>query len=236
MVSIIRSRGAALVSAALALAPPISADAQERTFDPPAYAGLLDDRRPFDNSYRYVPAAQWAGLYVGGHLGAGFGSTDTMGSAVGDLTTSGFTGGILAGYNIQIGSLVAGVEGDIAWANIDGTDSTGLVSATASHDWLSSFRARIGYATENWLVYGTGGVAYTDFNVDVEDLAGTVTTSSTPAGWVLGAGAEYAISPQLSLRGEVLHYSFESSSVPAADLTADPDVTTVRAGLSMRFN
>lgn len=231
-----RSAGAALASALHLLAGTESAEAQERTFDPPSYAGLLDDRRPFDNSYRYIPAAQWAGFYVGGHLGAGFGTTDTMGSAVGDLSMSGFTGGLLGGYNIQMGSLVAGVEADVAWASIDGSETTVVASATASHDWLSSFRARVGYATGNWLIYGTGGLAVADFNIDVEDFAGRVSNSSTPAGWVLGAGVEYAISPQLSLRGEVLHYSFDETDMPAANLTVDPDVTTVRAGISMRFN
>jgi outer membrane immunogenic protein len=236
MVIISRCGGAALAIASALFGTSSGAHADDRGYGAPSYAGLLDDRRAFDNSYRYIPAAQWAGLYVGGHLGAGFGSTDTMGSAIGDLATSGFSGGILGGYNIQLGSLVAGVEADIAWANIDGSESTSFAAATASHDWLSSVRARIGYATESWLVYATGGLAIADFNVDVEDFAGRVTREATPSGWVLGGGAEYAVSPQLSLRGEVLHYSFEETRVPAANLTADPDITTVRAGISMRFN
>ncbi len=81
----------------------------------PAAAQSYDDgyRRPIDGSLRYVPPselAQWAGLYIGGTLGASSGSSDVSGVGLDDISTSGMTGGVMAGYNFQMGSIVAGVE------------------------------------------------------------------------------------------------------------------------------
>lgn len=229
----------------LAVNPPAAAadDAirplpQPWTYAEPAHLGWFGDRRPLDGSYRYLPTAQWSGFFVGGLLGAAAGSADTGGSALGDIGMSGFAGGLLGGYNIQLGSLVAGVEADVTWASLDGSENVAGLNATAGHDWLGSVRGRLGYATENWLLYGTLGYAFADFHLDTSDFGTHLSQSAHPNGFVYGAGAEYAISPQLSLRGEVLRYTFEDMSfdLPSGVLTADPDVTTVRAGLSLRFN
>lgn len=239
--------GASALATGLILAfspPPVAADEAGSTatlawpYPEPSYLGLLGDRRPLDGSYRTIPTAQWSGFYVGGHLGGALGSTGTDGSDLGDVSTDGFAGGILGGYNIQLGSIVAGVEADVAWANISGDDSAGGLEATAGHDWLGSLRGRLGYATENWLLYATAGFAFTEFNVDLIDAGTHLKDSARPNGFVYGGGVEYSISPQLSLRGEVLRYSFEDMDfeIPSGAFSADPDVTTVRAGLSLRFN
>lgn len=204
----------------------------------PSHLGWFGDRRPLDGSYRYVPTAQWSGFYGGAVLGGAVGSTDTSGSVLGDVSMNGLAGGLFGGYSIQLGSLVAGVETDVTWSSIDGTESVGGLNATAGHDWLGSVRGRLGYATENWLVYGTLGYAFADFHLDASAVGAHLSETVHPSGFVYGAGAEYAISPQLSLRGEVMRYTFEDMSfaMPSGLFTADPDVTTVRAGLSLRFN
>ena len=47
-----------------------------------------------------------------------------------------------AGYNLQTGLWVWGIEGDLAWANID--DSVG--ARTSEITWFGTARGRIGYA------------------------------------------------------------------------------------------
>lgn len=236
----------ALVASYLCLLTPqtaVAGDAPASASGPwpyrePMHLGWFDDQRPLDGSYRYDPTALWSGFYIGGTLGGALGSTGTGGSGIGDVSTGGFTGGILGGYNIQLGSVVAGIEADLAWANLDGDENAAGVEATAGHDWLASVRGRLGYASESWLVYATAGFAFTEVSLDVTDGATVAKDSARPAGFVYGAGAEYAISPQLSLRGEILRYNFEDMDfkIPGGAISAEPDVTTVRAGLSLRFN
>ena len=61
-----------------------------------------------------------------------------------------------------------GFESDIDWANLKGSSNLnpsvdrrplGLVSATTSIDWVATARVRVGYAFDNILLYGTGGLA-----------------------------------------------------------------------------
>jgi outer membrane immunogenic protein len=89
-----------------------------------------------------VVAQSWTGLYVGGHIGAGWmndpsydladpnkASVFTCGpctapysiQALSRSNDAGFLGGIHAGYNWQIGQQVVGIEGDWTWTDITAT-------------------------------------------------------------------------------------------------------------------
>src|SRR5262249_36322721 len=108
----------------------------------------------------------------------------------------GLVGGTL-GYNWQKGAFVYGVEGDLSWANINGS-SSGCGPLTAlphpcgtSLDALGTFRERLGVAVGpngNWLLYGTGGLAIGRIHGwdALTPAAGTVWR----AGWTVGAGVE----------------------------------------------
>jgi len=127
-----------------------------------------------------------------------------------------FTGGVLAGYNWAYSSLVLGLEGDFNYVGFSGnatSDVSGVMnqvmgSATRGNDridyegnWYGTVRARAGYAFDNFLVYGTGGLAYGKMSFDQRLAAGDGTQSVTWSGstdgwnlgWTLGGGAEYAI-------------------------------------------
>jgi outer membrane immunogenic protein len=77
----------------------------------------------------------------------------------------------MAGAQIQNGHTLLGLEADIDWAHINGS-STGTVSfngfpigtATLSSTLssVSTARARVGYALDNWLFFVTGGLAVTN--------------------------------------------------------------------------
>jgi opacity protein-like surface antigen len=81
------------------------------------------------------PPFSWTGFYLGGNVGAGFGTTETsvnVGPALTAVTGTpvdataplvsetfnGFVGGIQAGYNWQAGVFVLGVEGDLDAARL----------------------------------------------------------------------------------------------------------------------
>jgi high affinity Mn2+ porin len=70
------------------------------------------------------------------------------------------------GYNYLLPSrLLVGVEGDISFPNFL---DDGIVAARTSPssavteklDFISTLRGRSGYASDNWLFYATGGLAW----------------------------------------------------------------------------
>ena len=220
-----------------------SADYSQAPYQPPAYAGLYNDpyRRPLDGSYRYSPpadVARWSGLYLGANIGGGFGGTDLDGFGNAELDTSGFEGGLLGGYNFQVGNVVAGFETDISWTAIDGNEISSGTAFSANHDWMSSFRVRLGYAMDKWMIYGTAGLALTSFDLDALGSGSQISSSETLTGYAIGAGAEYALTNNISLKGEALYYDFEENRFPASgsNVTVEPDIFSVRAGITYRFD
>ena len=204
-----------------------------------------------------VPVWSWTGFYVGADAGYGWSNVDhsvTINALSISTKPSGFIGGIYAGYNWQFGpQFVAGLETDIAWANISDTTGTvgkiGLVPfAIQAEDrlrWLGTTRARLGFLPmQSIMVYGSVGVAYGSVEDNVISSFGSASThssfaqsfsaSDTRFGWAVGAGAEWAITNNLLTRAEWLHYDLGSTS-NAFDVTSSHSGNIVRTGLSYKF-
>lgn len=153
----------------------------------------------------------------------------------------GFSVGGQVGYNYQIGNVVFGIEADIAYTDLDrietlsNTTNLGpLVTPGAPPttrvnqyrgglDFLGTVRGRIGYAFDRFMIYGTGGLAYGGVNNRVTfNIPGGTTPffdgkqDDIKAGYVVGAGIEYAIptgsflnffnSSAVTVKLEYLHY------------------------------
>lgn len=223
----------------------------------PSYAGIDYGTRPIDGTPRTAPAPYysspalvspprpafrketWAGFYGGGHLGGGLGTIDARGLSGQDISIGGLAGGAHLGYNLQFGQVVGGLELDASWLNMDGTRlfSDTASAATARLDWTASARARLGYAWDNLMLYGTAGIAYGGLGLDVTS-AGLSSSHERVSGLVYGAGVEMKLAPQVSGRIEALRYNFneERFSTSAGALSVGGDVTTLRAGISWHFN
>src|SRR6516165_8916991 len=116
----------------------------------------------------------WTGFYVGGNGGYGWSNVSTtvyaLNTGVFEASDSsnrngGFGGGQI-GYNfLPFPHLLFGVEGDFDWASLTGNTSgsslTGCSSSSHKIDWFSTLRVRMGYVVDDWLFYGTGGIAWT---------------------------------------------------------------------------
>ena len=172
----------------------------------------------------------------------------------------GFVGGE-AGFNWQApGSRwVFGIEGDGNWGEIEESlsceadDFEGPVNR-ACGSRISSFwtiRGRIGYAfgpRGDFLAYVTAGGAGARQSARV----GTLTTPfatfeewKNTWGWTAGIGAEYGITPWLSVKGEVLFVDLAGRDYDFAGCTIDcpDDIVTVkhnfvlaRMALNWRFD
>ncbi|MCB1539856.1 MAG: porin family protein [Rhodoblastus sp.] len=161
----------------------------------------------------------------------------------------GFIGGAQIGWNWQSGALVAGVETDIQWlsGNRTGGAAAGalvpvafpgelIVSSSAGSsrvNWLGTLRGRLGFTvTPSLLAYVTGGLAYggvsssaTIFQQNlpfVPPFFSSGASSTTRIGYTIGAGGEWMIAQNWSVKGEYLFYDLGSASTAMAPLSFNP--------------
>jgi outer membrane immunogenic protein len=205
------------------------------------------------------PPLFWTGFYLGGNVGAGFGTTETsvgVGPALTALsgtpitataplvseTFNGFISGIQAGYNWQAGVFVLGVEGDLDAAGLQGNAPCVLVlNCTMKHNWFADITGRVGVvAVERSLIYLKGGVAWEGSNFTVGNsvnvggttLAANASGSGTQTGGLLGMGVEYAFLPNWSAKIEYNYIDFGTRSFNASTATNASFAGTPLAALS----
>jgi outer membrane immunogenic protein len=231
-----------------------------------------------------APAINWTGFYVGGNVGLAWGRADTnyvppgppdgllapdqpsvAALASRDLTSSGFLGGVQAGFNYQFAPfLVFGVEADFQGFNLNksfdgnfGTTPFGnqlLTHTEVDAHWLFTARGRLGYAADNWLIYATGGLAVAKINFEQINVmpdypfTDTFSVSKTKTGWTIGGGVEYACRDRWSVKAEYLYVDFGNIDgtstvivlnplIPVSfNHSADVRASIVRIGLNYRLN
>jgi outer membrane immunogenic protein len=198
-------------------------------------------------------AIGWTGFYVGIHGGYGWASDDVIefDASTGQPTgffrwifsDEGAEAGVHAGYSQQHGIIVVGLEGDVEFVDVGGTvfDPFGGSFETRRH-WNASLRARLGVLPlDRLLVYATAGLAATEvesrfilppLGEDERFRAGAV-------GLTLGAGVEFALTDQLTIRGEYRYADFGTTRYDWPKYTTYyrhvPESHSVRMGLSYRF-
>ena len=138
--------------------------------------------------------------------------------------------------------LVRTVEGDVEALNSRSRfDGIGL-SARVSQDWQGSARARLGLAFDRWMVYGTGGVSFTEYERRVfapGALSERLTSART--GWNVGAGVNFAFTDHLILGAEYRYTDFGrnrfASSGAFPGLTGSQELSShsARASVAYKF-
>jgi outer membrane immunogenic protein len=188
-------------------------------------------------SYGRAPFS-WTGIYVGGNIGGGWGTTDwkfvdtvppgntsiPAGFPEASHDVSGWLGGGQIGANWQTGHLVLGVE--LMWdaADLTGDHHTPTFGnlLTSKVDSLGLLTGRVGYAWDTVLLYGKGGFAWTrdkygrGFGVPVGGFpAGTIfaEANETRLGGTIGAGLEYAFARNWSAAVEYDHVFLGTDTV-----------------------
>jgi outer membrane immunogenic protein len=196
------------------------------------------------------PVFSWTGVYIGGQVGYQWGSASpslvTPGAAYTGLpgnNLDGVVGGGHVGYNLQVQQFVFGLEGDVDGSNYSGGNSNGAVAYTTREPVEASIRGRIGYAWDRVLFYGTGGVAFGDFNNTYTGPGGGVDNVwDTRVGWTAGAGIEYAIDNNWSVRAEYRYTDFGdlndylANSAPGSYVHLHETDNRVQVGFSYKFD
>jgi outer membrane immunogenic protein len=167
-------------------------------------------------------AAQFGGWYLGISGGAAkhIATRTDLDGALEDNASyvtekwGGIVGGT-AGYNWARCRTVWGVEIDGSWAGVkntlpfnpNGGDHHFIENRM---DGFASARLRTGVALDNMMLYVTGGLALARFRTTYFDGADseTDTFKEWRTGWVAGFGTEWAWSPNLTIKSEVLYANF----------------------------
>jgi len=177
-----------------------------------------------------IPPApyNWNGPFFGVSFGLNT-AKSTQTSSVGDITPSfDLTGGVFGlalGYNWQAGKLLYGVDSDFSLSTKRGTSGylfgpptapgpvpNGYLAETAEH-WIATYRGRLGYVFDSWMVYMTGGGATADWSITAtEPGVGIGTESKTLWGWVAGLGVEAGRVHSFSVKAEYLYADFGNSA------------------------
>jgi opacity protein-like surface antigen len=155
--------------------------------------------------------------------------------------------GAHVGFNVQKGYFVYGIEADADYIGARAS-TTGVFpfpstlpggaigpptltfpsTSSVQTNWQATVRGRLGFATGNWLFFGTGGLAIAETSVN--QTLGTLVVGSnftsafsdTRVGFVVGGGIEYGFARNWLLRLEYLHADYGRISgasvgaVPAA--------------------
>jgi len=143
------------------------------------------------------PHISWQGIYGGFYLGGGWASGNT---ATADLfktafpVPSGLEGGGLLGLNLASGSLVFGVESDLAMPDLTRSSCVKdlYCADNFGREYVGSVRGRLGFGVDRVMLYGTAGYAFSnlsDYSLGRRDDSPTVFQN----GWTAGAGIEFAL-------------------------------------------
>lgn len=195
-------------------------------------------------------AGDWSGFYSG--LSAGWVEsndtwTNTGNPDFNDVGKRSFLG-IQGGYNWQFGHTVLGVEADYLFVTEEASVVCGDGSVLCGHQLkdLGSVRGRLGWVgTPSAMIYLTGGLGWgaakwTQQDAVTGDTSAGGTASRTVAGLVLGAGGEYLLAKNWSLKGEYLHYDFgkftpSDAEFPGGAPTFKLYADTYKLGLNFRY-
>ena len=196
-------------TAALAADLPVAAPAPPPAYHPPVY--------------------DWTGFYVGGHVGGGWmhdivtTTTTTAFQPAGTQTRvspMGVLGGVQAGFNVEFAPVVVGFEGTWTATTLSGSQSIATLQtsnfekSTDNMPWLATATGRIGYAANDMLFYVKGGGAWArvGYTQSTLVLGGTLFTQTSltdnRTGFVAGAGFEYGMNENLSLKIEYDYLGF----------------------------
>ncbi len=194
------------------------------------------------------PSPDWTGFYVGGHVGGGSASsdlafqqdvtgwwTDGGSGAVPIRGDTALLGGAQVGFNYQLGSVVAGIEGTLSGLNIKTTVASPFYPDEDRYSRrvtnLHTVAARLGVTWDRVLFYGKAGWAGGEVEVSGVSTAGPTTWtpgSKSRGGVVVGGGMEYMVTQNLIAGIEYNHIDLGRSNYAAFNVGGNSsDITSV---------
>ncbi len=195
------------------------------------------------------PVFTWNGFYTGVAAGGVFGSATVNQPGFETARPNGSSGVLagIAGYNMQFGQFVAGIEGEIGWQNTTGSakfidGSSGLpTSEGLGSEYEFRMRGRLGYAFGNVLPYIAGGATFTGERVTLANSGGSSSIRNDLSGYSIGGGVDYAFAPNWTARVEYIRDNYNTLGYAFSAVSGFNDRgvsvanNTIRAGLFYNF-
>jgi high affinity Mn2+ porin len=200
-------------------------------------------------AFAFKAVYNWTGFYLGGHVGYGGGS---FGPATNPLpeqgvffphSITGLIGGYQAGYNRELANnVVLGVEADVSFGSPHDVPRTVPAPFQTTFDFIATARGRIGYAAGTWMPYVTGGIAWGQTHVNLNDLGAVVPPKREIAhvGWTAGIGVEFAVGGNWTTKVEydyidLARQTYDLTDVGLPRVNVDPNVHLFKVGLNYRL-
>lgn len=183
------------------------------------------------------PAYNWTGFYLGAMGGYGWSDSAAINGVA--ITNAGLKGGFAGatlGFNYQAGQFVFGIEDDAAWSGVSNTWSGFGITTQDQMLLIGSLTGRVGFAADNFLIYGKGGYAYMINDFTAAGFGGSTWEMRYHPGWTVGVGLEYGFAGNWSAKIEYMFASYLAEPyVNFGGTTLAADVQTVKAGINYRF-
>jgi opacity protein-like surface antigen len=198
-----------------------------------------------------APPIKWMGAYGGIQFGASqanfrndflFGGDWAPGAKGGSADRQLHAiAGLFAGYNYRWDKVVAGVEADVTFRRLSATNESRLFTVPFDNDdgffvsnklgTTGSLRARLGYAWNKSLLYGTAGVVIGRVQSDIRSDGGPdldmpdaiYSQSAVRVGWTAGAGVEHSVTDNWFVRGEFRYSQFGAKPFSVNDPALAPE-------------
>ncbi len=196
-------------------------------------------------SFSGEPARYWTGFYIGGHVGGSSAGSNwafqqdnwwTNGGTGGIpfSTETNWLGGVQGGFNYQLGSVVAGVEG--TWSGLNHKKT--VVSPyypdsdieTTKISNIFTIAGRLGVTWDRVLFYGKGGWAGGEVELSAASTAGGPSAwnpgSKFRSGVIVGAGFDYMLTQNFILGIEYNHIDLGRANYAGYNTGADTSFTS----------
>ncbi|MEA2936682.1 MAG: outer rane immunogenic protein [Alphaproteobacteria bacterium] len=235
-----------------------------------AMAADLPVRAPAYKAPVIAPVvSNWTGFYIGVHVGADrfdkdwfvpltpiniAGGCPGCPAANGGHRDNSWLAGGQIGFNYQVGAWVLGVEAQASATDLEGSNLSAIpafgaagIRVNSKTDSVGTVAARLGWALGGQtLLYVKGGGAWAHDKFWTSTAAFPIAQSvtDTRSGWVVGVGAEFAMSGNWSIKVEYNHMDFGNRTEtlgPVAIGTApfqynvDQTIDLVKVGINYRF-
>ncbi len=163
----------------------------------------------------------WTGAYAGVMVGASC-EDGEFSTTVKFLNAGcGFKGGGLVGYNLQMDSIVWGIEAGLESTGTLTHNRQPLADFKHSLPLIGRLNARVGYAMDDTLLFVTAGGAFAN-GLLIDNVSTTATKlKAKHMGWSLGAGIEHAMTDQFRIRMDYLYTKFDDAKYKAACCAID---------------
>jgi len=223
----------------------------------PTMAADMAARPMYTKAPPLAAVSNWNGWYVGGNVGAVYADWDRSGFydtfAVSDHYNDwGATAGGQIGYNWQFSpTALFGIETDLNWMNVGkffnnaagfsgGAPNDPTSTQSYKNNWVGTTRARLGWVNGMSLWYVTGGVAYGNTKVFINDSGTNLgTIEKTSVGWTAGAGYEAFFATNWTWKVEYLYIDLGKVQFdhqpPAFTISERTTESLIRLGVNYKF-